>query len=94
VSGIWPRAAVTQEGVLALLRSRPDASVVFNPDGTGTIWTDEVKFLDVHEGGSMHAMDLIAPDTVLVTYIAKFDRSKGKYAHLKAQPITVRKKSR
>jgi len=88
VTGIWPRAVLTAENVLAVLRTRgtPGGSVVFSPDGSGTIWTDEVVFADPH--GAMDDMALIGPNTILVTYV------QGPRGNWRAEglPITVKKK--
>ena len=41
IAGIYPRALRTQGNVLAVLRCRPDGSVIFSPDGNGAFWSDE-----------------------------------------------------
>lgn len=106
VPGIDPAAVVTEDGVLAVLRCRPDGSVIFSPDGSGTIWTDEVTYYrfeehGVHPGGflgGMNGLDLIAPDTVMVaTYVVpeggRSVGSDGKAEHRGIGiPITVKKK--
>ena len=84
VPGINPASVVTENGVLAVLRGRPKGSVIFSPDGSGTIWTDEVTY----DTGGMNAMDLIAPNTVMVaTYTVIGDEKRGV-----GIPITVTKK--
>ncbi len=87
VTGIFPQALLTAENVLAVLRTRPEGSVVFNPDGTGTIWTDEVVFTDPH--GAMDDMALIGPNTLMVAYVT----GTGGNWRAMGLPITVRKKS-
>ena len=92
VPGIDPASVVTQEGVLAVLRCRPDGSVVFSPDGSGTIWTDEVVYYTFEEAnrypGSMHDVALIAPNTVMVAaYTVSENGLRGV-----GIPITVKKK--
>ena len=91
VPGINPTSVVTENGVLAVLRCRPDGSVVFSPDGSGTIWTDEVTYYTFEENniylGGMNDMDLIAPNTVMVaTYTVIGDEKRGV-----GIPITVKK---
>ena len=83
---------VTAEGVLAVYRSRPYGSVVFGPDGSGTIWTDEVRFERTGKG-SMDAMALIGPNTVLVTYIDSMSREEaGLVSRVTGLPVTVRRR--
>ena len=85
VTGITPRALLTADNVLAVLRTRgqPGGSVVFSPDGSGTIWTDQVVFADPH--GGMDDMALIGPNTILVAYV---DGSRGNW-RATGVPITV-----
>ena len=73
ITGIYPRALVTEEGVLAVLRCRPDGSVIFSPDGEGRVWTDEVAIYPpgptkrgVPHHSGMQDMALIGPNTILV----------------------------
>ena len=94
IPGIDPAAVLTEEGVLAVLRCRPDGSVIFSPDGSGTIWTDEVTFYTSEQDrifrGGMNDLALIAPDTVMVaTYMASAD---GKQKRGIGVPIKVRRK--
>lgn len=93
VSGIWPTALVTEEGVLAVLRSRgePTGSVIFNPNGSGTTWTDEVGY-ERSGQGSMDSMAMIGPHTILVTYIDNHDWRTDGATTVIGLPITVRKK--
>ena len=76
--------------MLAVLRCRPDGSVIFSPDGSGTIWTDEVTFYAFEEANvyeSMNDMDLIAPNTImLTTYMKVGNETRGI-----GIPITVTK---
>lgn len=93
VTGIWPKSVVTSDGVVAVLRTRgePNGSVVFNPDGSGTIWTDEVPYERSGEG-SMDSMDLISPHTLLVTYIDSYDWQKSRTSQVIGLSIKVRLK--
>jgi hypothetical protein len=97
ITGIYPRALLTEEGVLAVLRTRPDHSVIFSPDGEGAIWTDEVIYWARGKGAhhaSMQDMQLIGPNTILVTDLVS--KSGGWPAtggwRLEGVPITVKKK--
>ena len=93
VTGIWPRSVLTSEGVLAVLRGRPDGSVIFCPDGTGTIWTDEVVYRTGRVGGSMDGMALIGPDTLLAVYVDEITtQGDERIGHVSALPVTVRRK--
>jgi formylglycine-generating enzyme required for sulfatase activity len=93
VTGIWPRSVLTSEGVLAVLRARPDGSVIFCPDGTGTIWTDEVVYRTGRVGGSMDGMALIGPDTLLAVYVDEITtQGDERIGHVSALPVTVRRK--
>ena len=94
VTGIWPVSVLTADGVLAVLRTRgdPQGSVIFSPDGSGTIWTDEVAY-DRSGEGSMDAMDLIAPDTLLVTCVDHYDWRDTWTSRVVGFPITVRKRT-
>jgi hypothetical protein len=89
ITGIFPRAVLTEEGVLAVLRCRPDGSVIFCPDGSGTIWTDEVVYFNAGDQeqarSTMQNMDLIGPNTLLVLDLMRDD-------HVYGIPITVTKK--
>ena len=93
VTGIWPRSVLTSEGVLAVLRGRPDGSVIFCPDGTGTVWTDEVVYRTGRVGGSMDGMALIGPDTLLAVYVDEITtQGDERIGHVSALPVTVRRK--
>lgn len=93
VTGIWPRSVLTSEGVLAVLRARPDGSVIFCPDGTGTVWTDEVVYRTGRVGGSMDGMALIGPDTLLAVYVDEITtQGDERIGHVSALPVTVRRK--
>ena len=93
VTGIWPRSVLTSEGVLAVLRGRPDGSVIFCPDGTGTVWTDEVVYRTGRVGGSMDGMAMIGPDTLLAVYVDEITtQGDERICHVSALPITVRRK--
>ena len=94
VTGIWPHSVLTSEGVLAVLRARPDGSVIFCPDGTGTVWTDEVVYRTEKGGGSMDGMAKIGPDTLLAVYLDEITtQGEERICHVSALPITVRKKA-
>ena len=94
VTGIWPHSVLTSEGVLAVLRARPDGSVIFCPDGTGTVWTDEVVYRTERGGGSMDGMAKIGPDTLLAVYLDEITtQGEERICHVSALPITVRKKA-
>jgi len=101
ITGIYPESVITEEGVLALLRMRPDGSVVFSPDGSGTVWTDEVTYYTAEEAsiyqGGMNDIALIAPNKLMV---ATFMVSKDSVGSLRKMttafrgigiPITVNK---
>ena len=93
VTGIWPRSVLTSEGVLAVLRGRPDGSVIFCPDGTGTVWTDEVVYRTGRVGGSMDGMAMIGPDTLLAVYVDEITtQGDERIGHVSALPVTVRRK--
>ena len=93
VTGIWPRSVLTSEGVLAVLRARPDGSVIFCPDGTGTVWTDEVVYRTGRVGGSMDGMAMIGPDTLLAVYVDEITtQGDERIGHVSALPVTVRRK--
>ncbi len=101
ITGIYPRILVTEEGVLAVLRCRPDGSVIFSPDGAGALWSDELIYFpkgnpepgeDHHAG--MQDMVMIGPDTMLIVDVV----SKSGYPprngwHAEGLPITVKKVS-
>ena len=91
ITGIWPRSVLTAEGVLVVLRGRPYGSVVCSPDGSGTIWSDEVRYEYKGNGSGMDAMDLIDPHTVLVTYIDHYDWKTTSESRVIGLPITVRR---
>ncbi len=93
VPGIWPSALLTEEGVLAILRTRgePSGGVIFNPDGSGTVWTDQVGY-ERKRNGSMDSMALIGPNTILVTYIDVYNWHTDGTSEVIGLPITVRKK--
>ena len=100
ITGIYPRALITGEGVLAVLRCRPDGSVIFSPDGNGASWSDEVTHYPIsapQKGVPYHAgmqdMALIGPNTILVADVvskAGFPPEAG--WHVEGVPITVKKK--
>ena len=94
ITGIYPRLQRTASGVLALLRARPDGSVVFSPDGAGSLWTDET--FHFHAGDSpqhagMQDLILAGPDTVLVTDLIIDSQEERRY-HVEGVPITVTKR--
>ena len=101
VTGIYPGAVVTESGVLALLRTRPDGSVIFSPDGSGTIWTDEVGYYCAEKRdkypGSMHQIARTDPDTVMVVCLlapesGRIRRPDGFFEYRAVGiPITVHK---
>ncbi len=82
ITGIFPRIVLLDNGVLAFLRSRPHTSVVFNPDGTGRVWTDEIQFDE--EYGAMNALRQIGPNELLAVYV-------DERIHYIMVPITVTK---
>ena len=95
ITGIYPKAIVTKEGVLGVMVTRPYGRVVFNPDGTGTIWTDEVEFGNEYERG-MATMALIGPHTLFAVYMGPdyaWDSGLGR-GHIMGVPITVKRKKR
>ena len=57
-----------------MLRGHPDNSVIFSPDGSGAIWTDEVTYVTFEQahanpGGyprGMNDIELIAPDAIII----------------------------
>jgi hypothetical protein len=63
--------------------------VIFCPDGSGTIWTDEVVYFNAGDQGqardTMQNMDLIGPNTLLVLDLMRD-------GHVYGIPITVMKK--
>jgi hypothetical protein len=87
ITGIYPRALLTHDGVLAVLRARPDGSVIFSPDGEGSIWSDELIHYSPGDGIHHADMQLIGPHTILVTDVVKEGGWK-----VEGVPITVRKK--
>ena len=88
IAGIYPRALRTKGNVLAVLRCRPDGSVIFSPDGNGAFWSDEHVYYRPG-GGAEHAgmqdMALIGPHTILVTDVVRKDGWR-----VEGVPITVR----
>ena len=101
IPGIYPRLLLTEGGVLAVLRARgiPGGSVVFSPDGQGSVWSDQVVHFDgayargepYHCG--MQDMALIGPDTILVIDVVSKDGFPPRQIHAEGVPITVRKVS-
>lgn len=93
VTGIYPRALVTEQGVLAVLRNRPDGSVIFSPDGNGAFWSDEHIFYRRTGGQVVYAdmqdMALLGPNTILVANVSRRDDAW----HVDGIPITVKKKA-
>ena len=88
---LWDVASHTLIGHSLRGHSKAVRSVVFSPDGSGTIWTDEVTYYTFEENniylGGMNDMDLIAPNTVMVaTYTVIGDEKRGV-----GIPITVKK---
>ena len=65
---------ITADGVLAVLHTRgqPVGSVVFNPDGSGTVWTDEVRYERSGEG----SMDAMGPLGVAYLVIGCFSEAE------------------
>ena len=95
ITGIYPRLQRTAAGVLAMLRARPDGSVVLSPDGAGSLWTDEVFHYRAEEGNRHAGMqDLIpaGPDTVLVTDLIIDNAAERRY-HVEGVPLTVTRRS-
>ena len=100
ITGIFPRVLVTEEGVLAVLRTRPDGSVIFSPDGEGSVWTDEVVIYPPHPlkpgvpyHAAMNDMALVGPNTILFVDVVNnsgFPPTGG--WHAEGVPITIRKK--
>ncbi len=100
ITGIYPRILITEEGVLAILRCRPDGSVIFSPGGDGANWSDEVVY---YPGGSgrrgvpyhagMQDMQLIGPNTILVADVVAPDGwpPTGGW-RIEGVPITLKKK--
>ena len=95
ITGIYPRLQRTAAGVLTLLRTRPDGSVVFSPDGAGSLWTDEVFHYRADEGHRHAGMQDLIPagqDTVLVTDLVIDSAAERRY-HVEGVPITVTRHS-
>ena len=67
ICGIFPRIAVLDSGLVAVLRSRPGTSVVFNPDGRGNVWTDELPLYP--DRGAMNALRTVGPEELLAVYV-------------------------
>ncbi len=101
IPGIYPRLLLTEGGVLAVLRARgiPGGSVVFSPDGQGSVWSDQVVHFDgAYASGQpyhcgMQDMALIGPDTILVIDVISRDGFPPRRIHAEGVPITVRKVS-
>ena len=101
IPGIYPRLLLTGGGVLAVLRARgvPGGSVVFSPDGQGSVWSDQVVHFDgAYASGQpyhcgMQDMALIGPDTILVIDVISRDGFPPRQVHAEGVPITVRKVS-
>ena len=87
IPGIYPRILLTENGVLAVLRTRgfPGGSVVFSPDGRGAAWTDQVAHFTTEDHVTMQDMALIGPNTILVADVLRGNRVQG-------IPITVKRK--
>ena len=69
IAGIYPRALLTKQNVLAVLRCRPDGSVIFSPNGEGGFWSNEHIHYRPGNGprhAGMQDMALIGPNTILV----------------------------
>ena len=102
ITGIYPRICATEEGVLAILRCRPDGSVIFSPDGGGSLWSDEVIYYENRLGtpgvpyhAGMQDMALIGPNTFLVADVFSptgYPPQQGWRAQ--GVVITVKKKKR
>lgn len=91
LTGITPRIVVLDNGVVGLLRSRPGSSVVFNPDGSGAVWTDEVILVKESSDrpGTMNGLRQIGPDAMLVAFRDQ-DPGETEYRFdMKLQTITV-----
>ena len=101
IPGIYPRLLLTDGGVLAVLRARgvPGGSVVFSPDGQGSVWSDQVVHFDgAYASGQpyhcgMQDMALIGPDTILVIDVISKDGFPPRQIHAEGVPVTVRKVS-
>ena len=88
IAGIYPRALRTQNGVLALLRCRPDGSVVFSPTGRGSSWAKEVVYYRPGQGpqhAGMQDMALIGPNQILVADVIRKDGWR-----VEGVPLTVK----
>jgi len=92
ITGIYPRILLTEEGVLGILRCRPDGSVILSPDGGGTFFSDEVTYFPAGDTTPPHAgmqdMVRVGPDTFLVVDVM---RKGGGAWYAEGVPITVRK---
>ena len=101
IPGIYPRLLLTEGGVLAVLRARgiPGGSVVFSPDGHGSVWSDQVVHFEGESAPGepyhcgMQDMALIGPDTILVIDVISRDGFPPRECHAEGVPITVRKVS-
>ena len=101
IPGIYPRLLLTECGVLAVLRARgiPGGSVVFSPDGHGSVWSDQVVHFEGESAPGepyhcgMQDMALIGPDTILVIDVISRDGFPPRECHAEGVPITVRKVS-
>ena len=101
----WEVTAATAEHVQPYLDSlayridTPGGSVVFSPDGQGSVWSEQVVHFDgayargepYHCG--MQDMALIAPDTILVIDVISKEGFPPRQIHAEGVPITVRKVS-
>jgi hypothetical protein len=81
-------ARICPAAASATQTARPFASIVFSPDGSGTIWTEEFQFGGPYQRG-MATMSLIDPNTMLAVW---YTRDKAGSVHRFGQAITVRKK--
>ena len=100
IPGIYPRILRTESGVLTILRTRgePAGSVIFCPDGRGSIWSDQ--FILFESGASpdepyhadMQDMALIGPNTILVVDVVSRTGWPPRHGwHAEGVPITVSK---
>jgi len=90
IPGIYPRALLTEQNVLVVLRCRPEGSVIFSPDGNGAFWSNE--HVHYRPGKSprhagMQDMALIGPNTILVADVIRKDGW-----HVEGVRITVKVK--
>ena len=83
-------AVPSQRPVLAVLRCRPDGSVIFSPNGEGGFWSNEHIHYRPGNGprhAGMQDMALIGPNTILVVDVVL----RGGW-RVEGVPITVTKK--